>query len=606
MMKDFDIYLFNEGKSRYAYKMLGCHKCSDEAYEFMVYAPNAFSVSLIGSFNDWNMNASPMSLIGTSGIWYIKCKANENDLYKFAVKTKRGKILYKADPFAFMSEIRPKSASQIFTSAYEWNDKDYISHSGFDCPMNIYEVHLGSWKQGLSYRQLAKELVEYVCNMGYTHVEIMPICEYPYDKSWGYQVTGYYSPTSRYGSPDDFKFLIDSFHKAGIGVILDWVCAHYPKDEHGLYMFDGSFLYESSDKLMREQMEWGTVMFDYSKKEVQSFLISNAIYFLKEFHIDGLRLDAVSSMLYLDYGKKQGQWRKSEKGDNINYDAVRFLQNLAEAVGYECPEKILIAEESTAFPLVTKPPYVGGLGFHYKWDMGYMHDTLDYFSMPVDERKNHIEKLTFSMHYAFSENFVLPFSHDEVVHSKCSMINKIQGSYEEKFALLRLLYAYQYTHTGKKLNFMGNEIAQFMEWNEASSIEYDLLKYEKHRKFKYFVECLNKLYKSNKPFYEIDTSWDGFKWVSVDESCQGVIAYMRTDKEGKSILCAFNFTPEAWEKYEFHIDGNYVLNEKFNTDDSEFGGAGRNKNQNSIMGKMGKYPVSLPPYSSVIFDVELI
>lgn len=561
-LDETELYLFNEGTNAYAYRALGCHKVSMngyEAYRFAVWAPNAEAVSVVGSFNEWNENADPMHRCGETGVWEVHIGiAHMGDLYKYAIRTFDGDLLYKADPYAFFCQQRPATASVVWElEDYAWRDEAHMAQRArqvfYDRPVNIYEVHAGSWKAGLSYEDMAEQLVRYVKDMGYTHVEFMPLYEYPLDDSWGYQVTGYYAITSRYGTPQQFKYLIDCCHRAGLYVIMDWVPAHFPRDAHGLRLFDGTPVYESADPRRSEQRQWGTLLFDYGRAEVQSFLISNAVFLLNEYHIDGLRVDAVSCMLYLDYGRTAGEWAPNSQGGRENLEAIAFLQNLTEAVRRESPGAILIAEESTAFPLVTAWPDRGGLGFDFKWNMGFMNDTLEYMSMDSLFRKDHHDMITFSMCYAFSENHVLPFSHDEVVHGKCSLINRMPGPYEDQFRQMRLLMMYQFAHPGKKLNFMGNEFAQFIEWDFRQSLDWFLLNYPAHSDFQSFSRALNHFYIDNPALWACDTSWDGFQWISVEDDRHSVIAFLRMDERGDALLCAFNFTPVDHAAYRLEM-----------------------------------------------------
>ena len=476
-----DIYLFNTGNARKAWLCFGCRYISEIGmHRFILWAPNARAVSLVGDFNGWDPQATPMEWV-EGGVWVAFVEnIGLGGLYKYAVTQADGKVVWKTDPFAAWAQNGIDNAAMVYDDHYDWTDGDYMrrraSRDFMHCPMSIYEVHAGSWKtfsnQRAQYRDLADMLAAYCVEMGYTHVELMPLMEFPYDGSWGYQVTGYYAPTSRYGRPEDFAYLIDRLHRDNIGVILDWVPAHFPKDAHGLANFDGTPLYECKEKRMAEHPEWGTLVFDYASSQVQSFLISSACKFFEEYHIDGIRVDAVSSMLYLNYGRRDGEYTPNREGGNINLDAVAFLQKLNSTVLTSYPGAITIAEESTAFPLITAPPDNGGLGFCFKWDMGFMHDTLDYMKLDPYFRSFNHDKLTFSMMYTFSENYILAYSHDEVVHGKCSMINKMSGDYEQKFASLRTLYGYQFAHPGKKLTFMGSEFGQFIEWNWRQPLDW--------------------------------------------------------------------------------------------------------------------------------------
>jgi len=559
------VYLFNQGKNVYAYRELGCHRVEEEkdTYRFAVWAPGARAVSVVGSFNGYDASAAPMQRFGETGVWSC-CVGNvhKGDTYKFAIQTATGQMLYKADPFAFFAQHRPDTASVVWDSeGYIWKDAAHMEArkkaNAHTAPMNIYEVHLGSWRKGLDYEALAYELVNYVVDMGYTHIELMPLSEYPLDDSWGYQVTGYYAITSRYGTPEQFKALVDACHRAGIGVILDWVPAHFTRDAHGLRRFDGTALFEHPDSRRGEQPEWGTMVFNFARSEVRGFLISNAVFLLKEYHIDALRVDAVTSMLYLDYGRG-GNYLPNEQGGRENLDAISFFCELSETVHRECPGALLIAEESTAFPRVTAPAKDGGLGFDLKWNMGWMNDTLSYCKLDSIYRRYHHDKLTFSMCYAFTEHYVLPFSHDEVVHLKNSLIGRFPGSYDEMFLQLRMLYMYQYAHPGKKLLFMGGEFGQFAEWDFRRSLDWHLLDYPQHAALREFVKSLNRLYRSTPALYSRDDGWEGFHWRVVDNAAESVIAFSRFGEDGE-ILCLFNFTPVPRSPYGIPLSGEAKL-----------------------------------------------
>ena len=581
------LYLFNQGTYYDAYELLGCHVCSQDSQDgamFRVWAPNAKSVSLVGDFNSWDNAKHIMTKLGNSGVWEVFARyAKTYDKYKFEITTSRGKKLMKADPYAFYNETNRHDASMVYDiSGYEWEDSEYQYIKNrkniYQSPMNIYEVNMGSWKRRengdyYTYRMLAEELVPYVVKMGYTHIEIMPINEFPFDGSWGYQVTGYFSVTSRFGTPHDFCYFVDECHKNGIGVIVDWVPAHFPKDTYGLIEFDGKPLYESKDWKELEHKEWGTRRFDYSRPGVQSFLISSAMFMLKHYHIDGLRVDAVASMLYLDYDKKEGEWTPNKYGDNKNLEAIEFIKKLNRAVFRAFPNVLMIAEESTAWPMVTRPTNVGGLGFNFKWNMGWMNDSLAYFRTDPFFRKEIHDKLTFSMCYAFSENFVLPISHDEVVHGKASLIEKMYGAYEEKFAQDRAFFAYMIGHPGKKLQFMGNEFAQFKEWDYREGLEFMLVdNYDTHRVFQNFVKELNFFYLANREFYEVDFDWSGFEWVVADDKSQNILVFNRKDLAGNSIMCIYNFSPVRRDGYRIGVDISGKYQEVFNTDRDIYGG----------------------------------
>ena len=574
---------FVEGKSVDCYKIFGCHKVEEYSYRFTVWAPNAQKVAVVGDFNAWNTTANQLEKVQNGVFSSIISAVQPNQCYKYFITTNDGRTLYKADPYAFFSQVRPETASVVWSGEkFEWTDNEYLSKKKlpYDQPMNIYEVHAGSWRRHYdgryySYRDLAEHLVPYVKEMGYTHVEFMPLSEYPFDGSWGYQVTGYYSPTSRYGTPDDLRYLVNQFHKAGIGVILDWVPAHFCKDAHGLMEFDGGWCYESWDEKRREHASWGTRIFDYGRPEVRSFLISNALYWLKEFHVDGLRVDAVASMLYLDYDKGDGQWVPNIYGGKENLEAIEFMHELSCAVFKYSSKALLLAEESTAFNGVTHPVYNGGLGFNFKWNMGWMNDTLYYMSVDPMWKADHHNKLTFLLTYAYSENFILPFSHDEVVHLKGSMINKMSGNYDEKFALYRALLGLQFAQPGKKLNFMGNELAQFNEWNENVSLDWMLLDYFKHSSFKDYVKHLNHLYAKTSALYENDSNWAGFRWVLVDGAQDNVVCCERFNSNGDSVLAVVNFSKNDYKDYGFQGVGNAKYELVLNSDEQQFGGEGK-------------------------------
>ena len=589
VLTDFDRYLINAGRHYELYRKLGANLVTHQGIpgvHFAVWAPNARAVAVVGSFNSWDGRRHPMRLLGDSGVWEIFIpEIGENELYRFEIHGMDGGLHVKIDPLAKLSEMRPATASVVtHLDGYEWNDKLYMdTHHAtgvFGAPMNIYEVHAGSWKRDpmnpdrfLTWDELADTLIPYLKEMGYTHVEFLPLAEHPLDESWGYQVTGYYSPTSRYGSPDQFRRFVDLCHQNEIGVILDWVPAHFPKDSHALGRFDGTACYEHADPRQGEHPHWGTYIFNFARNEVSNFLISNAVYWLKEFHCDGLRVDAVASMLYLDYGKGPGGWVPNKDGGNINYDTLEFLKHLNSIMGRVTPHAILIAEESTSFPCITRPPEQGGLGFHYKWNMGWMNDFLSYISHEPIHRKYHHNQLTFSMMYAYSENFIQVFSHDEVVHGKGSMLGKMPGDFWQKFANLRLTYAFQYAHPGKKLNFMGNDFGQFREWNEKRSLDWHLLTWESHRKLHDMVKVLGNIYKQEAAFWEVDHHSDGFEWIWCDDADNSIVSFVRKSAKGEQILCVFNFTPVPRHGYRIGAPSPGVWKEIFNTDAESFGGS---------------------------------
>lgn len=607
---------FHNGSACDAWRTFGCHAVGPGLHRFAVWAPHAQRVSLVGDFNGWDSEAHPMTRL-RDGTW-VTCVEGLHDgaLYKYCVTGADGRQVLKADPFATHCETGPATASKVWRVAdFSWRDGPYLRRRAgrdvFRTPMSIYELHIGSWqREGDAlpwYRAVAQALAAYCTDMGYTHVELLPVTEYPYEGSWGYQVTGYFAPTSRYGTPQDFQYFIDTLHCAGVGVIIDWVPAHFPRDAHGLANFDGTRLFECKEQRMAEHPEWGTLIFDYDMPEVQSFLVSSAMLFFDVYHVDGIRVDAVSSMLYLDYARNPGTWTPNREGGNINLGAVEFLRKLNSTILSAHPGCMTIAEESSAYPGVTRPPYDGGLGFSFKWDMGFMHDTLDYLATDPYFRKYHHNKLTFSMMYAFTENFVLAFSHDEVVHGKKSMIDKMFGTYEQKFAGLRALYGYQFAHPGKKLTFMGSEFAQFIEWNYQQGLDWLLLDYPMHHAMQDWCRALNEFYTHNRALWDIEDSWDGFTWLNVDDADRSAIAFLRTAHNGRRVVCVCNFTPVHYSDFVIGLPKKGVLREALNSDDERFGGSGMH-NPPAIRSRhepFGSLPhsacVELPPLSTVYF-----
>lgn len=615
---DVPLYLFHEGSNSNAYEYFGSHRKNKNTVVFRVWAPDAKNVSVTGDFNDWSETENPMKQLKNSGgVWEAEIKnIKPYDMYKYCITAADGRTLMKCDPYGFHMETRPGTATKYYEidDCYEWHDAKWVEGRNgkniYESPVNIYEIHAGSWKQYddgnfYSYRALADSLVPYVKKMGYTHIEFMPLTEYPFDGSWGYQVTGYFAATSRYGEPKDLMYLVDKCHENGIGVILDWVPAHFPKDANGLYEFDGGPLYEYSDPRKGEHYGWGTRVFDFGKNEVRSFLMSSASFWLKKYHLDGIRIDAVASMLYLDYDRKDGEWVPNKNGGNENLEAVEFLQKLNENIFRDFPYAMMIAEESTSWPMVTKPVFSGGLGFNFKWNMGWMNDILRYFSLDGFFRKYNHDCITFSMFYAFSENFVLPISHDEVVHGKKSLIDKMPGSYDEKFAGVRAFLGYMMAHPGKKLMFMGQEFGQFIEWNYEKGLDWLLLDYPKHRALQNYFKKINEFYKANPAFWQIDYSWEGFSWISSDDKDNSVIAFRRIDEKGKEIIVVCNFTNVERCDYRIGIPKKGAYKIVFNSDDVEFGGEGKgNKGKLktesiNMHGFEQSISLDLPPMSAI-------
>jgi 1,4-alpha-glucan branching enzyme len=613
---------FNDGTSFDAYRVLGAHVERLEGItgvRFAVWAPNASRVSVVGDFNEWNGLAHPMQSMGHSGIWLLFIPGLGADvLYKFEIRDPGG-IRLKADPYAFRAERRPRTASIVVAeSAFEWGDDEWIERrrhrDWLHEPQTVYEVHLDSWRRPAdenhpNYRDLAHQLVDYAASAGFTHVELLPIAEHPLDDSWGYQTTGYFAPTSRYGTPDDLKYFIDHAHRHGLGVFLDWTPAHFPKDAHGLALFDGTHLYEHADEKQREHPDWNTLVFNYGRNEVRSFLFSNAAYWLREFHIDGLRVDAVASMLYLDYSRKTGEWVPNEFGGNENLPAMQFLKELNIALHEEFPGAVIMAEESTAWPMVSRPVYLGGLGFSMKWNMGWMHDTLLYFSKDAVHRKFHHEMLTFTLIYAFHENFILPLSHDEVVHGKRSMLAKMPGDRWQQFANLRLLYCFQYAMPGKKLLFMGSEFGVESEWDFRSQLDWSLLEHPEHDGLRKLVGDLNRLIRDHPALHELDFEHQGFQWLDCNDSEHSVLAWIRSGRRGE-VVCLFNFTPVPRTGYRVGVPSAGTYREILNSDSEYYGGSNVG-NVGSVaaqsvpcMGQPASMLVALPPLGAVLMELE--
>jgi 1,4-alpha-glucan branching enzyme len=621
-ISDFDLQLWGEGNHHHAYRWMGAHTKTVDGVEgthFVVTAPSASRVSVIGSFNNWDGRMHGMRKYYEQGIWEIFIPhVAEGDLYKFEVKSHSDhSLVKKADPYGRFGEMRPGTASIVWNSVYEWSDLEWMEErSGrvhHEEPLTIYEVHPGSWKRKpgqnpgfLSYRELADDLVPYVKEMGFTHIELMPVAEHPYDPSWGYQITGYFAPTSRFGNPDDLRYFIDKCHQENIGVIVDWVPAHFTKDEHGLRRFDGSALYEHDDPRQGEHRDWGTCIFNFGRVEVKNFLLSNAIYWLEEFHIDGLRVDAVASMLYLDYSREEGEWIPNQYGGRENIEAIHFLRRFNEVTHGYFPGVLTFAEESTSWGGVSQPTSSGGLGFDFKWNMGWMNDTLSYFEKDPIFRKYHQDQLTFSLIYAFSEQFVLPLSHDEVVHMKKSLLSKMPGDDWQKFANLRLLYAYMFGHPGKKLLFMSNEFAQWEEWTEAQSIDWHLLQWQPHQGIQNLVKDLNRIYKNEPALYEIDTRWEGFEWIDMSDADNSLLSFIRRGKKPENTLVfILNFTPIFHDVYRFGVPFNGEYQAIFNSDSSHYGGSNKGPVKvSAVKGEWHNQPyhinVSVPPLGAVI------
>ena len=619
-----DISLFEQGKHYTLYKKLGAHFTTVDGVKgvsFAVWAPNAKRVSVIGTFNLWDGRRHSMRCLGGCGIWEIFIPHIELDsCYKYEIKTQEDVLLYKADPYAIRSELRPHTASRVYTEDhYKWHDKKWLEarmkKQWYRSPISIYEVHIGSWKKHIdgafyTYRELADELVDYVKEMGYTHIELLGVLEHPFDGSWGYQVTGYFAPTSRYGTPDDFKYLIDQMHRNKIGVILDWVPAHFPKDAFGLEKFDGTALYEHFLPEQANHPQWGTLIFNYGRKEVCLFLINSALSWLSQYHIDGLRVDAVASMLYLDFGREGGDYIPNRNGGRENLEAIKFLQTLNTVVYEKFPGIMMIAEESTDWNGVTRPVSQGGLGFGFKWNMGWMNDYLKYMALDPLFRKYEHNKITFSLMYAFSENFILPFSHDEVVHGKSPMIYKMPGDEWRKFANLRVCYGYMFTHPGKKMLFMGNDFAQTREWTEKQELEWHLLEYQPHKRLQHFVKDLNTLYQEQKSLWELDDTYEGFEWIDCENCDQSIIAFMRKGKkEEDDLVIVVNFTPEVRYNYKVGVPQEGKYKEILNSDHPVYGGSGvLNEVSEAICkpwhNQAQHIMINIPPLAITIFKRE--
>jgi 1,4-alpha-glucan branching enzyme len=610
---ELDLHLVMEGRHEELYERLGAHVREIDGVTgtaFAVWAPNARSVSVVGDFNSWDGRLHPMRSLGSSGIWELFVPGVEDGhKYKFEIRTQDGRLRIKADPVAFAAEVPPANASVVHRPRHEWSDAEWLEQRAQQDwlrePVSIYEVHLGSWRRNplednrsLNYLELADELSDYCVDLGFTHVELLPVMEHPFSGSWGYQVTGYFAPTSRFGSPDDFRCFVDRLHRNGVGVVLDWVPAHFPRDDWALAQFDGTALYEHADPRRGAHPDWGTLIFNLSRNEVRNFLLSNALYWVREHHADALRVDAVASMLYLDYSRKAGEWLPNEFGGRENLEAVEFLKLMNETVYGREPGSWTAAEESTAWPGVSRPTYLGGLGFGFKWNMGWMHDTLTYFQKDPVYRRFHHHTLTFSLMYAFSENFILPLSHDEVVHGKKSMLDKMPGDRWQKFANLRSLYAYMWAHPGKKLLFMGCEIGEWEEWNEEGSLHWNLLEYAEHQGIQSLVRDLNRLYRTQPALYEVDFDPRGFRWLEANDATNNVVAFARLDENGeKPVVCVMNLSPVPRYEYRVGMPTCCRWRELLNTDASHYGGSG--------VGNMGGVDAEAVPWHDQPFSALL-
>ena len=615
LLSDFDLYLIGEGTHYLKYEIMGAHPLVIDGIsgvQFAVWAPNALRVSVVGDFNQWDGRLHPMRNRGPSGVWELFVPGLlEGAIYKYEIRPPGSDLpILKSDPYAFRSELRPNTGSIVARlDKHRWNDSGWIDYRSrndwLSSPLSIYEIHLGSWRRmseeggrWLSYTELADQLIPYLRRMGYTHVELMPVMEHPFDGSWGYQTLGYFSATSRYGPPEDFMAFVDRFHQAGIGVFLDWTPAHFPSDGHGLGEFDGTHLYEHADPRQGRHPDWGTLVFNYGRNEVQNFLISNALFWIDKFHIDGLRVDAVASMLYLDYSRREGEWIPNEFGGRENLAAIAFLKRMNEVLHSRHPGVLTVAEESTSWPMVSRPTYLGGLGFSLKWNMGWMNDTLNYFSQDPIHRKYHHNRMTFSMLYAFTENFVLPFSHDEVVHGKASLINKMPGDLGQQFANLRLLFGYMFAHPGKKLMFMGGEFGQREEWNPDWGLEWNLLEYPQHRGLQALAADLNAIYRNERALHEVDFDWHGFEWIDCNDADSSVLSFLRRAKEpGNFIVVAANFTPVQREEYRVGVPEPGFYREILNTDAEKYSGLN--------VGNLGGVHAEAVPWNNLPYSINL-
>ena len=618
---DLPVYLFKQGNNCEAYRYFGAHmetRAGEAGVVFRVWAPHAVAISVVGDFNSWKPGSHPMRKVDGDSVWELFIPGmKEYDVYKYCVTTRAGDLVYKADPYAFHAETRPSNGSKVYDiSGFAWHDDAWQAAQKkadvINSPMNIYEMHAGSWKmkeggKPYNYSELADELIPYITEMGYTHVELLPVMEYPFDGSWGYQVTGYFAPTSRYGTPKDFMAFVDKMHAAGIGVIMDWVPAHFPKDQFGLYNFDGEACYEDPNPKRGEHKEWGTMVFDFGRSEVQSFLISSALYWLEQYHIDGLRVDAVASMLYLDYGREAGEWTPNKNGGHENLEAIDFLRALNTAAFAIDPNVMMVAEESTAWPLVTYPVSDGGLGFNLKWNMGWMNDMCHYLKLDPWFRQFHHKDLTFSLMYAFSENFVLPISHDEVVYMKGSLRGKMPGDEWRQLAGVRSFMVYMLTHPGKKLTFMGAELGQWHEWDFAGQLDWYLLENDANRRMQDFFRAVNRYYLTNPALWRIDFDWAGFEWLVADDNEDNTVVFVRRDGAGEELLVAVNFSPNGYRDYRFGVPQRKTWREELSTDDTAFGGTGEWRNEKPVRtqaipshGREQSIAITIPPLGAVI------